>query len=97
MSNKKLIVENLLAHDVDFQCKYLLILYERQTLDEKVNEDTHHNNQQGFTIADAPVLTPIAENLRHGNAVTPTDRQQLTKRLPKYTNQLLPLVEESDL
>lgn len=97
MKNKRLIIENLLAHDTDFQVKCLEILYERQTLDEQVMEDTHHRNEQGFTIADAPALTPIAESLRHGNSLTVGDSAVLSKRLPKYAGQLVPLIGDEEI
>lgn len=94
---KKLLAEAMLRHDVDFQTKYLLKLYERQTLDEKANEDTHHDNKEGFTIADAPVLTPIAEAIRAGTGLMMKDRTELSKRMPKYATQLLDLIKDEEL
>lgn len=90
-------MENLLAHDLDFQCKCLLLLYNRQTLDEQQTEQTAHSNGQGLNRSDAPVLTPIAEALRHGNALSAADKEQLSKRMPKYANQLKYLVPDEDI
>lgn len=97
MTNKKLLVQVMLSHDLDFACKYLQVLYEHQTLDEKQVEQTQHNNQVGFTIADAPVLSGIAEAIRSQTALSAVDKKEVLARMPKYTGQLLHLVRDDEL
>ena len=96
-NQKRLIVEMMLTYDVDFQAKYLLKLYERQTLDEKQVEHTIHSNKQGFNSADAPILSAIAEDLRHDRPLSPDQKRELTNRMSKYAKQLAPIIPDEEL
>lgn len=97
MTNKKLLIENMLRYDLDFACKYLLVLYDRQTLDEKQIEQSTHQNQRGFNTADAPILSSIAEILRTGNTLLQSDKMAIGIRMPKYAQQLVPIVKDEEL
>lgn len=97
MKNKKLIVETMLGNDLDFACKYLLVLYEQQTLDEQQIDQTTHKNKVGFNVPDAPVLGNISEALRHQTKLTLQDEYEILNRMPKYAGQLLKFIPEEDL
>ena len=90
-------MKQLLTYDLDFQCKCLLMLYERQTLDEKIEERTTHKNNMGFNTGDSSVLTVIAEDLRNGNGITLLDRNELKYRMPKYAFQLLNSIADEEI
>lgn len=87
----------MLAYDLDFAVKCLMLLYERQTLDEQAMEDTHHRNDVGFNSADAPVLSPIAEAIRADQGLNQQDKRELHTRMIKYARQLMPLISDEEL
>ena len=71
----------------------LLILYSRQTLDERAAHVTGHPNGMGFNKIDAGFLSSLAEWIKKstrpdGLRLTPKQRQHARKRLMKYIKQL---------
>lgn len=90
-------MEMMLTYDIDFQVKCLELLYQRQTLDEQQVEHTIHSNQQGFNNADAPILSAIAEDLRHERPLNADQRRELANRMSKYVNQLAPFIPDEEL
>jgi len=97
LHTKILLLQVMLSHDMDFQVKCLELLYRKQTPDEQQMETSVYQNEQGFNSADAAILSVIAEDLRHGNGLTPRDRDELSVRLPKYAKQLEPLIPDEEL
>lgn len=87
----------MLTYDPDFQVRCLMLLYDRQTLDEQQAEHSIHQNRRGFNSSDAPVLSEIAEAVRSSTPLTPKDHTELTHRLHKYAQQIAPLISDEEL
>lgn len=69
-------------------------IYARQTADEQRTNDTRHRNGIGFTGADAPILSDIAQRLpRYNDHLTPKQLRLVRAKLRKYWRQLLEEVE----
>lgn len=66
----------------------LLLLYQFQTQDEKINDSTFHRNGVGFNSIDAPVLTSISKQLLKRGTITQSQYDLICALLPKYTNQI---------
>lgn len=79
----------------------LLVLLERQTLDERQVEDTRYRNDRGFTQADAPRLTRWAKQIQAGRHLSPRQlwwirsgkSDRFPSRIGKYHRQLLEAIE----
>lgn len=69
--------------------KSILVIYERQTDEEKYSGQTTEHNGQGFGKIDAGFFTQIVVQLKHGYPLT--DRQMAVARnkMPKYWRQLM--------
>jgi hypothetical protein len=97
--NKQHIV-NLLQHNDKAIARALVVLNQRQTLDEQTDEHTKHNNGVGFTPADARMGTSMAQfYLRRGYL---TEKQIAwwkrpnkngVMRICKYAGQLLDIAQ----
>lgn len=79
----------------------LVVLNERQTRDEQVQQDTRHRNGQGFTPADARMGTSMAEFYSRNHYLTAKQiaywRKPNSKGVPricKYAGQLLEIAKE---
>lgn len=71
----------------------LLILYSRQTIDERAAQASGHHNGMGFTKIDAKFLSSLAEWIKKstrpdGQRLTPKQHMYARKRLMKYVKQL---------
>ncbi len=71
----------------------LLVLYSRQTIDERAAQASGHNNGMGFTKIDAGFLTSLVEWIKkstrpEGHRLTYAQRMYARKRLIKYIKQL---------
>jgi hypothetical protein len=80
--------------NLEFLKRALLRLYGRQTDDEKNVGTTQYLNRVGFTAADAPYLTSIAEQLQRGRPLSEKQAAALRRILPKYKRQLLEIIKE---
>ena len=69
--------------------KSILVIYERQTDEEKYSGQTTEHNGRGFGKIDAEFFTQIVVQLKHGYPLT--DRQMAVARnkMPKYWRQLM--------
>ncbi len=65
-----------------------MMLYERQTEDEKADNDVKHNNGMGFRFMDAEFLTSLAESYKKYHRLTPKQLEFLRKKLQHYVGQL---------
>src|SRR5579864_9447005 len=75
-----------LRKEKDYRHRVLLHLNERQTLDERKDKTTRWLNSVGFSTADAPVLTALAEKLLR-QKLSAKEERTLLQRLPKYHGQ----------
>lgn len=95
MTTKTEIVNLLLTNDRAV-ARALVVLYNRQTADEQVSEDTRHLNGIGFTGADGGVGTSMAKFFLARGYLTPKQLAYWRKpnkrgvaRICKYAGQLL--------
>lgn len=95
MVTKESIVDLLLKNDRAV-ARALVVLYNRQTLDERQREETRHHNGVGFTGADAGIGTNMATFYLRNGYLTKKQLQfwrQPNKRgiarICKYAGQLL--------
>ena len=69
--------------------KAILIIYQNQTADEQVSENTIEHNGVGFTGVDAEFLSSIAVRIQRG---LPLSEKQIIvgrRKIRKYSRQLL--------
>lgn len=67
---------------------YLLSLYKKQELIEKVTNETLHLNSKGFDKNDGPLLTQYSKKLLKGDFLDIRETRILQSKLPRYYNQL---------
>ncbi len=82
-------IKDKLANDVRWMERGVLVLFERQTLDEQKVKDTRENNGVGFTGVDGRYLSWVATWLRKGNHLSGHHIEKVGKKLPKYWKQIL--------
>ena len=79
----------------------LVVLYDRQTEDEKRADDTKHHNNRGFTQADARFMSSMARQVLRGVHLSARQLAFLRgrrstrfhSRIGKYSRQLLEVAE----
>jgi len=81
-------IRTMLATDARWALKALVRIYENQTEDEKVSEDTKYNNGVGFTGADGNYMTSLAKQYIAKGSLSPNQMQRVFKNMPKYARQL---------
>ena len=69
--------------------KALVVLFNRQTEDEKAEEHTRHFNEVGFNHNDAKFLTSVAKQYLNSGHLTPNQIEWVMKLVPKYAGQLV--------
>ena len=84
---EKRIKELLLASD-KMVIRSLLVLYQRQTDNEKLKQHTNELNNMGFNQYDAPILIDFCFRLKGGYFLTDRQIKVARKRLLKYVKQL---------
>lgn len=84
---EKRIRELLLASD-KMVIRSLLVLYQRQTDNEKLKQHNNEVNGMGFNQYDAPILTDFCSKLKGGYYLTDKQIKIARKRLLKYVKQL---------
>lgn len=84
---KKQVAERL-ADDADFRVECLLVLYRRQTEDEREEKDTKYKNRRGFMSSHAVWGTKLAEKVISGEDLTEEEEGKIEGIVPRYTKQL---------
>lgn len=69
------------------------VLDDFQTAFEKQVRQTVFRNQFGFNRGDAKILMSYALVVRNGHDLNPYDLADACKRLPRYTQQIMRLIE----
>jgi lipid II:glycine glycyltransferase (peptidoglycan interpeptide bridge formation enzyme) len=69
--------------------KGLMEVYANQTETEQETNDTHCDNGVGFTPADAPFLSSLAQQYQVKKYLSKKQMDILKKRIPKYARQLV--------
>lgn len=92
-----IIIEARIKDDDDFAILCLMKLYEKQESDEQDVQQSVYQNGLGFNKVDAGVLSPIAEKVKAGEILTPTELKMVRKLLPKYSKQLSLLLTQKQI
>ncbi len=71
----------------------LVVLYQRQTADERSGGMTKHSNGCGFNASDAPFASSLAERVLGGKRLSATQLRLARRMLRKYAGQLLAVAE----
>jgi hypothetical protein len=78
-----------LQSDADFLTRALVVLYDRQTADEKAAEGTKHQNGVGFNGSDASYLSYVARYVIDRRVVVSGKHlEKVQKKLVKYAGQI---------
>jgi hypothetical protein len=86
--NKEAIIELIDKNDKAVE-RALIVIYDRQTEEEKEIEQTKDHNGIGFNSIDAEFLTSCAEGLKKYGKLTIKQIAVVRKRIRKYWKQLL--------
>jgi hypothetical protein len=88
-------VNSMILSNPLFVSRALLVLYKRQTTDEKAEKTAKHNNKRGFNIPDAPYMSHCAQWLlaNPGKVLTGDMLTRVQVTMFKYWAQL---VEEAN-
>lgn len=86
-------IKALLDRSPEMVRKSLVILYQRQTLDEQQSNVTHHLNGRGFCAYDANFGSSLAKQVMEGRPFSPRQIEAGRKLAKKYARQL---VEEAN-
>lgn len=81
-------IRELLTKQPKFLKETLCLLYEFQTIDEKVDEYTKHTNMVGFNKPDSTKLSPIADKFQKNRRLTGEEWNDARDRMMKYAGQL---------
>ena len=78
----------LIRHNDEMVRRSLVMLYHRQTVDEKQRQETKHQNGRGFNAFDAPALIGLAECYLRTRHLSPQQIYFIRKKLLKYIRQI---------
>lgn len=77
--------------------KALLIIYDFQTEDEKVDDETKVYNNVGFSGVDAKILSSFAKQLHEKFYLSPKQMTLTRKKMRKYINQIIKLLNSNQI
>ena len=81
------IQEKIQTND-EWLIRALQAIFNKQTADEKMVEETRHHNKVGFTGADGNILTSMAKFYNSKKYLSPKQIFLVRKRMVKYSKQL---------
>ena len=90
-------VKAKLSSDQVWAKRALLRIYEYQTEDEKMAEETELNNGVGFTGVDGKILSSFAKQLKRTGSLSPKQTVLLMKKMPKYWAQIVKISDTERL
>lgn len=80
----------------DQMCKGLVLIYRRQTADEREDKVTRNKNGVGFNAFDAEILSSFAEQYLRRGWLSDKQIAILRKKLPRYRRQLAEIANEQE-
>lgn len=92
MYTKEFIKEKL-SSDVRWMERGLIVLFNRQTSDEKVTRSTRHENGRGFNKSDSNYLSYVSKYVLNGGRLSGKHLEKVSTKLPKYWGQILEEIE----
>ena len=81
-------VAERLSQDADFRVAALLVLYRRQTEDERDEKDTKYKNKRGFMSSHAVNGSRLAEKVISGEELSGEEQEKVDCIVGRYTKQL---------
>lgn len=85
-------IKEKLASDPRWVERAIVVLFERQTLEEQQSECTTDANGIGFNAFDAKTLSYYANWIRGGNRLSGKYLDNAFKMVPKYAKQILSII-----
>ena len=98
MSYTKEQVKDLLATDLKWMERGVIVLYERQTEDEQKSGQTQVYNNRGFNGTDSRYMTWVAKWLleHKSHHLNEKHRAKVAKSLPKYWGQIMEIIKSNE-
>lgn len=88
-------VKQMLASNPAWAVRGLLKIYEFQTEAEQRVGETTEDNGVGFSGCDAHILSSFAEQIKNGRQMSEKQLAMIYKKMPRYSRQLVNIVEET--
>lgn len=88
-------VKDKIKTDQRWLQRAIVVLYQHQTHDEQVQRETKYRNDVGFNSADAKKLSYYAKWISLGKNLSGHHLQTAFKLVPKYSKQILNLINEN--
>lgn len=82
-------VQSLLVSNDKALVRGLMLIYSKQTPAEQAAAVTKEDNKQGFSAADADILTSFAKFYQRAGFLTMKQLAHARKRVPRYHRQIL--------
>lgn len=89
-------IKDKLANDLVWMERALVVLFERQTLDEQQTDETKHLNGVGFNSSDSRYLSYCAKWVKKGNHLSKHHVEKVGKKLPKYWEQIQSIIRQKE-
>ena len=86
-------IQEKLSTDLRWIERGVLVLFGRQTEDEKSSQVTRWENGRGFNSSDSRYLTYVSKYLMGGRHLSGRHLEKVSLKLPKYWRQILEEIE----
>jgi len=93
MTYTKEFIKEKLSTDVRWMERGLVVLFSRQTDDEKSVKRTRHLNGRGFNKSDGEYLSYVSKYILNGGKLSGHHLTKVSTKLPKYWGQILEEIE----
>ncbi len=90
------IMKDTLVNNNEWLVRGMLVLFARQTEDEKSSLDTRYRNARGFNSSDAFILTSFSKQWNARNWLSDRQLIRMRKLMPKYAAQLARAIRGED-
>jgi len=93
----KAFLKSKLSSDINWATRALIKIYGFQTADEQACGETHHLNGEGFTGADAEILSSFARFYEKRGFLTEKQTAIVFRKMGKYWKQILDISDKEKL
>lgn len=90
----KEIITNKIDSNLNWLCRGIVAIYEKQTADEQQAETTNKHNNVGFNGTDAKFGSSLAKQIIAGRNLSPKQIEGAKRMMKKYAGQLLKIAKE---
>ena len=94
MTWTKTSIQSLILSNPAALKRAIIKIYERQTAEEQCADQTIEHNGIGFNGIDAEIMSSFAKQLMSRGFLSPKQVAIARRKMPKYWNQILQLIEE---